>query len=81
MAKTLAFLVGASALALLGMATGPQPAVAGSHIGVDVGPGGIYVGPRHRHYYDDDDWRRRHRYDERGAYQDRDYYDRRHHWD
>jgi hypothetical protein len=81
MTKTLAFLVGASALALVGMATVPQPAVAGSHIGVDVGPGGIYIGPRHRHYYDDDDWRWRHRYDERGAYGDRDYYDHRHHWE
>jgi hypothetical protein len=81
MPKTLAFLVGASALALVGMATAPQPAVAGSHIGVDVGPGGIYIGPRHRHYYDNDDWRWRHRYDESGAYLDRDYYHRRHHWD
>jgi hypothetical protein len=38
MAKKLAFLVGASALALAGMATVPLPASAGSHVGVDVGP-------------------------------------------
>jgi len=75
MAKKLAFLVGASALALAGMATVPLPASAGSHVGVDVGPGGIYIGPRHSHYYDDD-WRWRHR----GAYWDRDHY-RYHHWD
>jgi hypothetical protein len=80
MAKTLALLVGASAIALVGMATVPQPASAGSHVGVEVGPGGIYIGPRHRHYYDDDDWRWRHRYDHRGAYSDRDYR-RYHHWD
>ena len=79
MAKTLAFLVGASAIALVGMATVPPPAFAGSHVGVDVGPGGIYIGPRHRHYYDDD-WRWRHRNHDRGAYGDRDY--RRYHdWD
>jgi hypothetical protein len=79
MAKTLAFLVGASAIALVSMATVPQPASAGSHVGVEVGPGGVYIGPRHRHYYDDDDWRWR-RHDHRGAYWDRDY--RRHHnWD
>jgi hypothetical protein len=67
MVKTLAFLVGASAIALVGIATAPQPAAAGSHVGVDVGPGGVYIGPRHRHYYDEDDyWRRRHH--ERGAW-------------
>jgi hypothetical protein len=77
MLKTLSFLVGASALAFVGMATVPQTASAG--VGVDVGPGGIYVGPRHRHYYDDDDWRWRHRYDHRGAYLDRDH--RRYHRD
>jgi hypothetical protein len=80
MGKTLAFLVGASALALMGITTVPQPASAGSHVGVDVGPGGIYIGPRHRHYYDEDDWRWRHPYHERGAYWDRDYR-RYHHWD
>ena len=71
MTKTLAFLVGTSALALVGVATVPQPASAGSHVGVDVGPGGVYIGERHRHYYDDD-WRYHHR-DHRGAYLDRDY--------
>jgi hypothetical protein len=79
MAKTLAFLVGASAFALMGMATVPQPALAGSHVGVDVGPGGVYIGPRHRHYYDDDDWRWRHRYDHRGAWYDN--HRRYHDWD
>ena len=44
MAKTLGFLVGASAIALLGMATVPQPASAGTHVGVEVGPGGVYIG-------------------------------------
>ena len=42
MAKTLAFLVGASAIALVGMATVPQPASAGSHVGVEVGPGSLH---------------------------------------
>jgi hypothetical protein len=37
------------------MATVPQPAFAGSHVGVEVGSGGVYIGPRHRHYYDEDD--------------------------
>ena len=60
MVKTLAFLAGASAIALVGIATAPQPAAAGSHVGVDVGPGGVYIGPRHRHYYDEDDWYWRH---------------------
>ena len=54
MAKTFAFLVGASALALMSM-TAPQPASAGSHLGVEFGPGGVYIGPRHRHYYDEDE--------------------------
>ena len=79
MAKTLAFLVGASALAFMSM-TVPQPASAGSHVGVEVGPGGVYIGPRHRHYYDEDDsyWRRH----SRGAYNwDRDHHYRHHDWD
>jgi hypothetical protein len=80
MAKALAFLVAASALALVGTATVPQTASAGSNVGVDVGPGGIYVGPRHRHYYDQDDSYRRHSHYPHGAYQDRDYH-RYHHWD
>ena len=75
MAKKLAFLLGASAIALLGLTSVPQPASAG-RVGVDVGPGGVYIGPRHRHYYDDEDWRGRHRYDHRGAYLERDYRDR-----
>jgi hypothetical protein len=79
MAKTLAFLVGASAIALVGMATIPQCAIAGSRVGVDVGPGGIYIGPRHRHDYDEDDWRWRHRYHDRGAWYD--YHHRYHDWD
>jgi hypothetical protein len=67
MAKTLVFLVGAAAI-VLGM-TAPQPASAGSHVGVEVGPGGVYIGPRHRHYYDDeDDWSWRHRHHPRGAW-------------
>jgi hypothetical protein len=78
MAKTLAFLVGASAIALVGMGTAPQPASAGSHVGVEVGPGGIYVGPRHR-YYDEDDWSWRHRHYPRGAWYD--YHRRYHDWD
>jgi len=79
MAKTLSFLVGASAIALLGIAA-PQPASAGSHVGVEVGPGGVYIGPRHRDYYDDDDWNWRHRHYPRGAWYERDHY-RYHHWD
>jgi hypothetical protein len=79
MAKTLSFLIAASAIALLSMTT-PQPASAGSHVGVEVGPGGVYIGPRHRHYYDEDDYWR-HRHSPRGAwYSDRDHY-RYHHWD
>ena len=77
MTKTLGFLAGASALALMALAT--VPASAGSHVGVDVGPGGVYIGPRHQDYYDNDDWRR-HRHHERGAYSDRDYRYR-HHWE
>ena len=78
MAKTLALLVGASAIALVGIATVPQSASAGSHVGVDVGPGGVYIGPRHRHYYDEDDWSWRHRHYPRGAwYEHRRYHD----WD
>ena len=79
MARTLAFLLGASAIALVGLTSAPQPASAG-RVGVEVGPGGVYIGSRHRHYYDEDDWRWRHRYNERGAYWDRDYR-RYHHWD
>jgi len=68
MAKTLAFLVGAAAIVFVGMSA-PQPASAGSHVGVEVGPGGVYIGPRHRHYYDDeDDWSWRHRHYPRGAW-------------
>jgi hypothetical protein len=69
MTKTLALLIGASAIALMGIAA-PAPASA-ANVGVDVGPGGVYIGSRHRHYYDDD-WRYHHR-DHRGAYLDRDY--------
>jgi len=79
MAKTLAFLVGASAIALVGIATAPQPASAGSHVGVDVGPGGVYIGPRHRHYYDEDDYWH-HRHYPRGAYYEHDHH-RYHHSD
>jgi len=74
MANKLTLFVGACAIALVGMATVPQPASAG-RVGVDVGPGGVYIGPRHRHSYDDD-WRYRYRHDHRGAYLDRDYRDR-----
>jgi hypothetical protein len=77
MAKTLPFLIGASAIALVGLAV-PQPASAGSHVGVEVGPGGVYIGSRHRHYYDEDDYWR-HRHYPRGAYYERDR--RYHHWD
>jgi hypothetical protein len=79
MTKTLALLVGASAIALVGMATVPQPASAGSHVGVDVGPGGIYIGPRHRYYYDEDDWSWRHRHYPRGAWYEE--HRRYHDWD
>jgi hypothetical protein len=79
MAKTLALLVGASAIALVGMATVPQPAIAGSHVGVEVGPGGVYIGPRHRHYYDEDDWSWRHRHYPRGAWYEE--HRRYHDWD
>jgi hypothetical protein len=69
MAKTLAALIGASAIALLGVAAIPCPAAAGSHVGVEVGPGGVHIGPRHRYYYDDeDDWSWRHRHYPRGAW-------------
>ena len=78
MAKTLSFLVGASAIALVGFVA-PQPASAGSHVGVEVGPGGVYIGPRHRQYYDEDDYWR-HRHYPRGAYDERDYH-RDHHED
>jgi hypothetical protein len=67
MGKKLALLVGASAIALVGMATVPQPASAG-RVGIEVGPGGVYVGPRHRDYYDKDDWSWRHRHHDRGAW-------------
>jgi hypothetical protein len=68
MAKTLAFLAGAAAIVFVGMSA-PRPASAGSHVGVEVGPGGVYIGPRHRHYYDDeDDWSWRHRHYPRGAW-------------
>jgi len=73
MAKTLSLLLGASAIALIGIAA-LQPASA-AHVGVDVGPGGVYIGERHRHYYDDD-WRHHHR----GAYYERDHH-RYHHED
>jgi hypothetical protein len=79
MAKTLALLVGASAIAFLGIATVPHPASAGSHVGVEVGPGGIYIGPRHRHYYNEDDWYWRHRHYPSGAWYD--YHRRYHDWD
>ena len=78
MARTLSFLMGVSAIALLGIVA-PQLASAGSRVGVEVGPGGIYVGPRHRHYYDEDDYWR-HRHYPRGAWYERDHY-RYHHWD
>jgi hypothetical protein len=78
MAKTLALLVGASAIVLVGMATVPQPALAGSHVGVEVGPGGVYIGSRHRHYYDEDDYWR-HRHHDRGAWYEE--HRRYHDWD
>jgi hypothetical protein len=75
MTNTLSLLiVGASAIALVGIAA-PKPASA-AHVGVDVGPGGVYIGERHRHYYDDDYWRHHHR----GAYYEHDHY-RHHHED
>ena len=79
MAKTLATLIGASAIALLGLMSAPQPASAG-HVGVEVGPGGVYIGPRHRHYYEEDDWSWRHRHYPRSAW-DYDRPRRYHHWD
>jgi hypothetical protein len=51
MANKLALFVGACAIALVGMVSVPQPASAG-RVGVDVGPGGVYIGPRHRHSYE-----------------------------
>ena len=42
MAKTFTFLIGASALALMSM-TAPPPASAGSHVSIEVGPGGVYI--------------------------------------
>jgi hypothetical protein len=78
MAKTLSLLIGAFAIALAGIAA-PQPASAGSHVGVEVGPGGVYIGQRHRHYYDEDDYWR-HRGYPHGAYYERDYH-RYHHED
>jgi hypothetical protein len=71
MAKTLAFFLAASAIALLGVAA-PQPASAG--VSVYAGPGGVYVGPRHR-YYGEDDWYWRHHH-RHGAWR---YHD--HDWD
>jgi hypothetical protein len=66
-------------LALLGLTNAPQPASAGG-VGVEVGRGGVYIGSRHRHYYDEDDWSWRHRHYPRGAW-DYDRPRRYHHWD
>jgi hypothetical protein len=41
-----------SALAILTVALFVPPTVAFSQVGVEIGPGGVYVGPRSRHYDD-----------------------------
>jgi hypothetical protein len=68
----MSLLISASAIALAGTAA-PQPASA-AHVGVDAGPGGVYIGERHHRYYNDDYWRHHHR----GAY---DEHRRYHHWE
>jgi hypothetical protein len=47
------------ALAILTVALFVLPTVAFSQVGVEIGPGGVYVGPRYRHY---DDGYRQERY-------------------
>ena len=62
MRKAILYLAGASLLGLVALAPGATCAKSDRDLGITVGPGGVYVGPKH-------DYRDRHRYDDR--YDDR----------
>jgi len=65
MRKAILYLAGASLLGLVALAPGATWAKSDRDLGITVGPGGVYVGPKH-------DYRDRHRYDDR--YSDRQSY-------
>jgi len=62
MRKAILYLAGASLLGLVALAPGTTWAKSDRDLGITVGPGGVYVVPKH-------DYRDRHRYDDR--YSDR----------
>jgi|SwirhirootsSR2_FD_contig_81_2410531_length_322_multi_12_in_0_out_0_1 hypothetical protein len=62
MRKAILYLAGASLLGVVALAPGTTWAKSDRDLGITVGPGGVYVGPKH-------DYRDRQRYDDR--YDDR----------
>jgi hypothetical protein len=71
MRKAILYLAGASVLGMVALAPGTTWAKSERDWGVTVGPGGVYVGPKHDHRYGDRDYRDRHRYDDEYAYRHR----------